>query len=107
MMISRPVPGTIALCAGCDVLPAWSAVVVGGLSGPIYVVTHFLLLQLQIDDPLGAIPVHGAGGILGTLAIHLFKMEGVMTGDDEQRAEALLGLGWNCIGILAIWSHER
>jgi len=55
--------GTVALCAGCDVYPAWGAVVVGGLSGPIFMVIKYILLRFKIDDPLDAIPVHGAGNL--------------------------------------------
>lgn len=53
----------------------------------------------KIDDPLDAIPVHGAGGIWGTLAVHLFKWDGILLSGSS---EAALGLAWNIIGLLAI-----
>ena len=108
--------GTIALCAGCNVYPSWAAVIVGGLSGPLFVFSNFLLVRCGIDDPLDAIPVHGAGGILGTIAVYIFKADGgLVTGWGQvQKADgtywndptypyhALNGLGWNVVGLLAI-----
>ena len=81
--------------------PAWAAVVVGALSGPIFLVTQFVLMHFKIDDPLSAIPVHGAGGILGTLAVHVFKAEGGLI-SASPAYESLTLLGWNVVGLLAI-----
>ena len=55
----------------------------------------------QIDDPLDAIPVHGGGGIWGTLAVYLFKWDGILS---SWTAEAALGLAWNIVGLFAIVS---
>ena len=60
-----------------------------------------ILLKFQIDDPLDAIPVHGGGGIWGTLAVYLFKWDGILM---SWTSEAAKGLGWNIIGLLAIVS---
>ncbi len=65
--------GTVALCAGCNVVDAWAAVVIGAVSGPLFVITQYLLIRCHIDDPLDAIPVHGVGGLWGTLSVHIFK----------------------------------
>ena len=48
---------------------------------------------------MDAIPVHGAGGIWGTLAVHLFKWEGVLLSGSS---EAAWGFLFNIIGLLAI-----
>lgn len=55
----------------------------------------------KIDDPLDAIPVHGAGGIWGTLAVYLFKWGGLF---HSGSSEAAIGLAWNVIGLIAIIS---
>ena len=60
-----------------------------------------ILLKFQIDDPLDAIPVHGGGGIWGTLAVYLFKWDGILM---SWTSEAAIGLGWNIIGLFAIVS---
>ena len=65
--------GTVALCAGCNAMASWAAVVVGAISGPLFLFGQFLLTKLRIDDPLDAIPVHGVGGFWGTLSVYIFK----------------------------------
>ena len=65
--------GTIALCAGCDSFHSWAAVLVGALSGPLFLFCKWLLLRYKIDDPLDALPVHGAGGAWGVLAVWIFS----------------------------------
>ena len=60
---------------------------------------QFPLFFSKIDDPLDAIPVHGAGGIWGTLAVYLFKWGGLFLSGSS---EAALGLAWNVIGLIAI-----
>ena len=73
ILVNVYILGTIALCAGCDVLQLWAAVVIGALSGPLFLFAKWLLLRFKIDDPLDAIPVHGGGGVWGLLAVFLFK----------------------------------
>lgn len=58
-----------------------------------------LSFLFKIDDPLDAIPVHGAGGIWGTLAVYLFKWGGLFLSGSS---EAATGLAWNVIGLIAI-----
>ena len=43
-----PHPGTVALCAGCNVFEAWAAVVVGAVSGPLFLLFQFLLLRMKV-----------------------------------------------------------
>jgi len=93
--------GTVALCAGCNIYPTWAAFVVGAIAGPLFLLSNWLLVKLKIDDPLDAIPVHGAGGLWGTLAVHFFKKDGIfVTGSSA----AAMGLAWNIIGLIAIIS---
>ena len=66
----------MALCAGCNVFEAWAAVVVGAVSGPLFLYFNQLLIRLKIDDPLDAIPVHGVGGLWGTISVYIFKTDG-------------------------------
>ena len=50
---------------------------------------------------MDAIPVHGAGGIWGTLAVHIFKWDGILLSGSSKAA---VGLGWNILGLVAIIS---
>ena len=67
--------------------------------GPTFFLKSCYFPLFQIDDPLDAIPVHGAGGIWGTLAVHLFKWEGIFLSGSS---EAAWGFLFNIIGLLAI-----
>ena len=58
----------MALCAGCNIYDSWAAVLVGAVCGPLFLYTRYLQIKWQIDDPLDAIPVHGIGGLWGTVS---------------------------------------
>ena len=72
MCLNASLAGLVGITAGCDALDAVGAVVVDIVSGIlVVVVVEFLDLKLHIDDPVGAIGVHCANGIWGTLAVGL------------------------------------
>lgn len=64
--------GLVAITAGCSVVAPSSALTIGFIGGIIMFYGSRWLEQLRIDDPVGAIPVHGFAGIWGTLAVGLF-----------------------------------
>ena len=70
-VINGVLAGLVAVTAGCHVLPPWAAVVVGIVGGGLCCGTTYLLARCQIDDVVGAFPVHGVGGVWGTLAVAL------------------------------------
>ena len=72
MCLNASLAGLVGITAGCDALDAIGATVVGIVSGILVVVfVEFLDLKLHIDDPVGAVGVHFANGIWGTLAVGL------------------------------------
>jgi len=64
--------GLVAITASANAVNTTQAVFVGGIGGVLMLFTDRLLLSLKIDDAVGAIPVHLAAGIWGTLAVALF-----------------------------------
>ena len=68
--------GLVSITAGCAAFNNWGALVTG-LIGGVIVVASVLLIErkLKIDDPVGAISVHGVCGAWGTLAIGLFAVK--------------------------------
>lgn len=72
--------GLVGITAACDVLSVGQSAVVGVISGVLYVIAQEALLRLRIDDPVGAFPVHGIGGIVGVLAVALAG-DGLIAGD--------------------------
>ena len=72
MCLNASLAGLVGITAGCDALDAIGSVIVGVISGIlVVVVVEFLDLKLHIDDPVGAVGVHLANGVWGTLAVGL------------------------------------
>ena len=64
--------GLVAITCPCYWVTPTGAVILGGIAGIIVVIGINLLEYLRIDDPIGAVPVHGMCGIWGTLSLGLF-----------------------------------
>jgi Amt family ammonium transporter len=67
--------GLVAITAPCAFVDPWAAVVIGLCAGLIVPPLVLGIEKLKIDDPVGALPVHGVAGIWGTLACGLFATE--------------------------------
>jgi Amt family ammonium transporter len=65
--------GLVGITAGCYALSGWGAVITGAIAGLIVVFAVFGIDRLRVDDPVGAISVHGICGVWGTLAVGLFS----------------------------------
>jgi Amt family ammonium transporter len=64
--------GLVAITCPCYWVSPTGAVLLGAIAGVVVVVGVDLLEYLRIDDPIGAVPVHGLAGIWGTLSLGLF-----------------------------------
>src|ERR1700734_2379565 len=64
--------GLVAITCPCYWVSPTGAILLGGVAGVLVVVGVELLEWLRIDDPIGAVPVHGLCGIWGTLSLGLF-----------------------------------
>ena len=72
MALNGLLAGLVGITAGAGAIPPWQAVVVGLIAGLIVVFAVVMFDKLKIDDPVGAISVHGVCGIWGTLAVGIF-----------------------------------
>jgi ammonium transporter, Amt family len=72
-VINGSLGGLVAVTSGCAFVSPGAAVLIGCIAAIIVPVGNRLLERLQLDDAVGAVPVHGFCGIWGTLAIGLFK----------------------------------
>ncbi|MDI6705853.1 MAG: ammonium transporter [Bacillota bacterium] len=69
--------GLVAITAGTDIVSAGGAVAIGFLAGFIVVFgAAFIDRVLKVDDPVGAVTVHGLCGAAGTIAVGIFALEG-------------------------------
>lgn len=72
MVVNGILGGLVAITAGCNNVDPKGAVAIGGIAGILVVYCVLLLDWLKIDDPVGAVSVHGFCGAWGTLAVGLF-----------------------------------
>ena len=73
MMVNGLLAGLVAITAPCAFVSPIGGLIIGLLSGIIVVETSFFVeKKLKIDDPVGAVAVHGANGLWGVLAVGLF-----------------------------------
>ncbi|MBL8033291.1 MAG: ammonium transporter [Leptospiraceae bacterium] len=94
--------GLVSITAGCHAVNEWQAVVIGLGGGLLIMPTEKLLEKLRIDDAVGAIPVHLAGGIWGTLAVGIFGApEKLATGLGRFEQIGIQALGILCIAAFA------
>jgi ammonium transporter len=93
--------GLVAITAPCYWVSPLGAIIIGAIAGAIVFGGIYLLEYLRIDDPVGAVPVHGLNGIFGTLSIGLFASgqygaTGPMGADNSAPVTGLFyGGGWN------------
>ncbi len=104
MCLNGSLAGLVGITAGCDALDALGSVIVGVVSGIlVVVVVEFLDLKLHIDDPVGAVGVHFANGVWGTIAVGLLANPDApagLKGLFYTGSPKLLGV--QTVGILAI-----
>ena len=98
MSLNASLAGLVAITAPCDCVDALGSIIIGAVAGILVVVVVELLdKKLHIDDPVGAVGVHMANGIWGTLAVGLFS-----TGYDGVGKGLFYGGGFKQLGIQLI-----
>jgi Amt family ammonium transporter len=85
MMCNSCLAGLVAITAPCAFVTPWAAAVIGSIAGVLVVWSAFFWDRCGVDDPVGAISVHGVNGAWGLLALGLF-------------ADGTYGAGWNAVG---------
>ncbi len=77
MTLNGALAGLVAITAGCDAVSPVGAAVIGIVSGIVVVLSvEFFEKVVHIDDPVGAISVHGVCGALGTILTGVFALDG-------------------------------
>ncbi|MFP7754770.1 ammonium transporter [Thermodesulfobacteriota bacterium B35] len=76
MSLNGALAGLVGITAGCANVSPTSSVIIGLIAGVIVVISVVTIDRLHIDDPVGAVSVHGVCGAWGTLAAGLFNMGG-------------------------------
>lgn len=100
MAINGSLAGLVAITAGCAFVGPKSAILIGLIGGVLVILATGWIDKLKVDDPVGAVAVHGFNGVFGTLAVGLFDLsEGLLTtGNTDLLLIQLLG-----VGVVSVW----
>ncbi len=99
MACNGALAGLVGITAPVAFVAPWAAVIIGAISAPIMIVSVNLIEKvLKIDDPVGAISVHGVTGLWGMLAVGIFAngnngVTGLIFGDSLQIVSQLISMG--------------
>ena len=108
MCLNASLAGLVSVTAGCDAFDALGASVVGIVAGIVVViVVEVLDLKLHIDDPVGAVGVHCANGIWGTIAVGLLANPAApagLSGLVYTGSASMLGI--QLIGVMAVAAYS-
>jgi Amt family ammonium transporter len=85
MMCNSMLAGLVAITSPCAFVTPMGAFIIGAVAGVLVVVSVFFFDRIKIDDPVGAISVHGVNGAWGLLAVGIFS-------------DGSYGQGWNGVG---------
>ncbi len=98
MALNGALAGLVGITASCNVVSNLGAVIIGAIAGTLVVFSVFFFDRIRVDDPVGAISVHGVCGAWGTLAVGLFSTEnGLFYGG------GLKQLGIQAVGVLGVF----
>ncbi len=102
MSLNGALAGLVAITAPCYTVTPMGALAIGAIAGTLVVLSVLFIDEvLKIDDPVGAVSVHGVCGAFGTLACGLFNAEGVI-GIAEESTGLFYGGGFGQLGIQAV-----
>ncbi len=82
MMCNGMLAGLVAITAPCAFVSSWAAVLIGAIAGVLVVFSVFFWERRGVDDPVGAVSVHGVNGLWGVISVGIF-------------ANGKYGAGWN------------
>ncbi|UCG14473.1 MAG: ammonium transporter [Deltaproteobacteria bacterium] len=96
MSLNGALAGLVAITAPCATVTPLSSVIIGAIAGVLVVVAVLFFDRIKVDDPVGAISVHGVCGAWGTLAAGIFNIGGT--------SAKIIGVQLLGIGAAFIWA---
>jgi len=109
--------GLVAITAPCAFVSSWAAMLIGAIAGVLVILAAtFIDAKLKIDDPVGAIAVHGVNGAFGVLATGIFAngvygqglngvahgVTGLLYGDSGQFLAEVIAVGANVLWVAPV-----
>ena len=95
MSLNGALAGLVAITSPCASVTPFSAVIIGAAAGVIVVLSVMFFDKIKVDDPVGAISVHGVCGAWGTLAAGIFNIGGT--------SAKIIGVQLLGIGACFLW----
>ncbi|MDR7569213.1 MAG: ammonium transporter [Armatimonadota bacterium] len=106
MACNGALAGLVGITAPCAYVAPWAAVVIGAIAALVMMWSlGFVERTLKVDDPVGAVSVHAAGGLWGLLAVGIFAdgtyggVRGLIVGEVGQLVAQLISMG-----VVTAWS---
>ncbi len=96
MSLNGALAGLVAITAGCANVSPLSSVIIGAMAGIIVVFSVVFLDRIKVDDPVGAVSVHGVNGAWGTLAAGIFNIGGT--------SGKIIGIQLLGIAVCFVWT---
>ncbi len=123
-LLNGVIASLVAITAACGFVAPWAAIIIGLVAGLVANLAIPLVARMGIDDPIGAVAVHGLAGVWGTLAVGLFAMPSlaarletgtgglVYTGSFHQLGVQAMGIGVVAafsftLSFTALWTMKR
>ncbi|TYQ16497.1 UNVERIFIED_CONTAM: ammonium transporter [Acetivibrio alkalicellulosi] len=98
MALNGALGGLVAITAGCEEVSLIGAIIIGLIAGFVIVFgVEFVEKVLKVDDPVGAVTVHGLCGALGTIMVGVFSTDGGLL-----YGGGLSQLGIQAVGVVAV-----
>ena len=105
MSCNGALAGLVGITAPCAYVAPWAAVVIGAIAAVVLIVSlWFVESVLKVDDPVGAVSVHGSNGLWGLLAVGIFAdgsygdVKGLIVGEVGQLLAQLVD-----VGVVLVW----
>ena len=99
MSCNGALAGLVGITAPCAFVAPWAAVIIGGVAAVVMMISLKVVDRvLKVDDPVGAVSVHGAAGLWGLLAVGIFAngsygdVSGLVAGNAEQMVAQLISV---------------
>lgn len=95
MTMNGALSGLVAITAGCAFVTPYSAILSGLVAGVLVIWGTLAIDKLQVDDPVGAVAVHGINGAFGAVAVGLFdRQEGLFTTGQFHLLGVIVVMAW-------------
>jgi len=96
MSLNGALAGLVAITSPCATVTPLSAVIIGAVAGVIVVFSVLFFDRIKVDDPVGAVSVHGVNGAWGTLSAGIFNIGGT--------SAKIIGVQLLGIGVAFVWA---